>query len=62
MVQDLLQLSRVAETPLRTRPQPLGRSVDEALPQLRLSPPLAAAIERVRVKCSRCRSARSTPT
>jgi signal transduction histidine kinase len=50
MVQDLLQLSRVAEAPLQRRLQPLGRSVEAALAQLRLSAPMAAALARVHIE------------
>jgi signal transduction histidine kinase len=47
MVQDLLQLSRVAEAPLQRERWALGRSVEDALAQLRLSAPMAAALQRV---------------
>jgi signal transduction histidine kinase len=50
MVQGLLQLSRVADAPLQRERQPLGRSVDEALAQLRLSAPMAAALQRVQLQ------------
>ncbi len=50
MVQDLLQLSRVADVPLLRERQPLGRCVDEALAQLRLSAPQAAALQRVQLR------------
>ena len=50
MVQDLLQLSRVADAPLQRERQPLGRSVDAALAQLRLSVPMAAALQRVQLQ------------
>lgn len=50
MVQDLLQLSHLADAPLRKRPHALRLCVDEALQQLRLSPALAPAIELVRVE------------
>jgi signal transduction histidine kinase len=50
MVQDLLQLSRVADAPLQRERQPLGRSVDEALAQLRLAAPMAAALQRVQLQ------------
>jgi signal transduction histidine kinase len=49
MVQDLLQLSRAAEAPLRRERHALRRSVDEALERLRLSPPMAAALAGVRL-------------
>jgi signal transduction histidine kinase len=49
MVQDLLQLSRVAATLLRRERQPLGRSVEAALAQLRLAAPMAAALQRVQL-------------
>jgi signal transduction histidine kinase len=50
MVQDLLQLSRVAAAPLRLERQALGRNVDAALDQLRLAPPSAAALSRVQLQ------------
>jgi len=50
MVQDLLQLSRVADAALQRERRPLQRSVDEALAQLRLSAPMAAALQRVQLR------------
>ncbi len=47
MVQELLLLSRVADAPLRRALHELRRCVDEALAQLRLSAPMAAALDRV---------------
>ena len=49
MVQDLLQLSRAAEAPLRRDRHALRGSVDAALAQLRLAPPMAAALAGVRL-------------
>jgi signal transduction histidine kinase len=48
MVQDLLQLSRVAETPLQRARLPLDGCVDQALEQLRLAAPMAAGRQRGR--------------
>jgi len=50
MVQDLLQLSRVAAAPLQRERQALGHSVEAALAQLRLAPPTAAALQRVQLQ------------
>ena len=50
MVQDLLQLSRVAAAPLQRERQALGRSVEAALTQLRLAAPMAAALQRVQLQ------------
>lgn len=50
MVQDLLQLSRVADAPLRREPHELRVCVDEALAQLRLSAPMAQALQTVRLQ------------
>jgi two-component system sensor histidine kinase KdpD len=50
MVQDLLQLSRVAAAPLQRNRQALGHSVEAALAQLRLAPPTAAALQRVQLQ------------
>lgn len=50
MVQDLLQLSRVSDAPLQREHQPLGRSVDAALAQLRLSAPMVAGLQRVELQ------------
>jgi signal transduction histidine kinase len=47
MVQELLLLSRVADAPLRRALHELSRCVDEALAQLRLSAPMADALDRV---------------
>jgi signal transduction histidine kinase len=47
MVQDLLQLSQVLQTPLRRERHALRRCVDAALEQLRLSAPMAAALSRL---------------
>jgi signal transduction histidine kinase len=49
-VQDLLQLSRVADAPLQRKPHALRRCVDEALAQLRLSAPMAQALQSVRLQ------------
>jgi signal transduction histidine kinase len=50
MVQDLLQLSRVTEAPLRRERQSLHRCVDAALQQLRLSAATAGALGRIGVE------------
>ena len=50
MVQDLLQLSHLADAPLRRRPHALQRCVEAALQQLRLSPATAPAMDRVRIE------------
>lgn len=50
VVQDLLRLSRVADAPLQKRRHALAQSVADALAQLRLSEPMASALQRVRLQ------------
>jgi signal transduction histidine kinase len=50
MVLDLLQLSHLADAPLRRRPHALQRCVEAALEQLRLSPATAPALDLVPVE------------
>ena len=49
MVQDLLELSKVSEVPVRRGRHELRRCVDQALGQLRLSAPMAQALQQVRL-------------
>jgi signal transduction histidine kinase len=49
MVQDLLELSKVSEAPVRRCRHELRHCVDQALGQLRLSAPMAQALQQVRL-------------
>ncbi len=50
MVQDLLQLSKASDAPLRRSRHELGRCVDDALAQLQLQPAMAETLRQVQVQ------------
>ncbi len=50
MVQDLLQLSKAADAPLRRDRRDLRRCVDDALAQLRLQPAMSQTLSQVRLQ------------